>query len=174
MIDPYAKIHHLAHVEDSTIGANTRVWQFASVIRKATVGEECQVAAGAIIDGAHIGHGCIISNGAHVNPGIWIGDGVFIGPRVTLCNDTWPRTSKQGFDLDKMISGEFITTRIEDGASLGASAVILPGVIIGRRAMIAAGAVVDRSVPPDCIFKRSGTIAKIDQERFHRRMREVV
>ncbi len=173
MINPTAYVHHLACVEDASVGAQTFVWQFASVIRKAQVGEYCRIAANAIIDGACVGDRCSISHGAFVGPGIWLGDDVFIGPHVTLCNDAWPRTSKENFDLDKMLSGDFITTRIESGASVGANTAVMPGLVIGRRAMIAAGSIVDRSVPPDCLFKRDGEIVKIDHERFHTRMREV-
>lgn len=173
MIDPTVELHPRAHVDASvTVGARTKVWQFASIIRSAVVGEDCGVATCVIIDGARIGDRCLISHVAFIGPGANIGDDVFIGPHVCVCNDAWPRTSKEEFNIDKMTSGEFTTVRVLDGASLGANVIVLPGVIIGKRAMIAAGAVVDRSVPPDCIYKRNGSIAKIDIERFRSRMRE--
>jgi len=173
VIDPTAYFHPRAHADDSvTIGARTRVWQFASVIRSAVVGMDCTLATCSIVDGARLGNGCIVSHGAFIDPGINIGDDVFIGPHVSLCNDAWPRTVKTHFNIDLLISGEFVTTKILDGASVGANAVVLPGITIGKRALVAAGAVVDRSVPPDCIFKRNGSIIKIDFERLGRRMRE--
>lgn len=171
MIDPSAVIHHLAHVENSDLGENTRVWQFASVIRRAVIGNSCRVAAGAVIDGATVGDRTIISNGAHLNPGTWVGTDVFIGPHVVTCNDAWPRVSKEGFELE-LINGLCIV-KICDGASIGANAVVLPGITIGAHAMVAAGSVVDRSVPTGCLFRRTGTIDRIDVERFSRRVKEV-
>ena len=171
MIHPEAVIHALAHVaENVTIGPRTTVWQFATVIRGAKIGEDCRIAATAVVDGAVMGNGCIISNGAHLNPGTWLANDVFVGPHVVLCNDTWPRTSKEGFSIDQI--ADLCVVKIEYGASLGANSVILPGVTVGQRAMVAAGAVVSRNVPRDCLYQRTGTIVKIDQERFARRIKE--
>lgn len=166
-----AQIHSKAEVKNATIGARTRVWQFSSVIRDATIGEDCSVASCCIVDGADVGDRTIISHGAFIDPGIVIGDDVFIGPNVCLCNDAFPRADKTGFDMAVLISGEFVTTRIEDGASLGANVTVLPGLVIGAGAMIAAGAVVDKDVPPHHLFKRSGEMVLIDPRRPVRRMR---
>lgn len=172
-VHPLASIMQGAHVQrDCTIGARTRVWQFASVIRKAEIGEDCSIAAGAIVDGSIIGHRTIVSHSAFIDPGMVIGSDVFIGPFVALCNDAWPRAHKEGFDMDALISGEFVTTRIEDGASIGAHAVVLPGVIIGSEAMVAAGAVVSCNVPDGHVYHRDGRIVAIDPKRPARRMRE--
>lgn len=172
MIDESADLHPWAEIgRDVVIGSRTRVWQFASVIRGAMIGDDCSIASCAIVDGADVGNGTIISHGAFIDPGIKIGSGVFIGPHVDLCNDAWPRADKTGFDMGALISGEFVTTKIEDGASLGAGVVVLPGVVIGRDAMIAAGAVVDRDVPACSLFKRNGEIVPIDPGKTVRRMR---
>lgn len=170
-IDPTARIHHLAHVEDALVGARTRIWQFASVIRWARLGQECSIATCSIVDGARLGHRVIVSHGAFIDPGIEIGSDVFVGPGVKLCNDAWPRVDKTGFDMAALISGEFTTTRIENGASLGAGVIVLPGIVIGACAMIAAGAVVDKDVPSGALFKRDGSMVPIDQARVVRRMR---
>lgn len=167
-VHPQAVVH-----DDCKIGAGTVIWQFASVIRKAIIGTNCSVAAYAIVDGSQIGDESIISHAAFIDPGIKIGNRVFIGPFVALCNDAWPRTNKHGFDMDKLISGEFITTIIGDGASLGAHVTILPGVRIGQNAMIAAGAVVTRSVPAGHLFRRDGQVEPIDSNRKIQRMRAV-
>jgi acetyltransferase-like isoleucine patch superfamily enzyme len=92
---------------------------------------------------------------------------------VSLCNDAWPRVSKEHFDIAKMISGEFVTTVICDGASLGANVVVLPGVTIGERAMIGAGSIVTRNVPQDCLYRRDGTWVQINDETIsmQKRMR---
>lgn len=156
---------------DCKIGAETRIWQFASVIRGAVIGQGCTIAAGAIIDAARIGNRCLIGGGAFIPPGISISDDVFIGPHVVFCNDSWPDTSKEGFDLAALLSGEFETVRVEHHASIGASAVILPGVVISEYARVAAAAVVTRDVPPRCIYKRNGEIVSIDPNLATKRMR---
>lgn len=164
-------IHPLAHVENATIGKGTRVWQFASIIRNAKVGEDCTIASGVLVDAATIGDRCIVSHGAAIEPGVLIGDDVFIGPGVIFCNDYWPRVSKDGFDMALILNGEIIVTAVEDGASVGAGVVILPGVTIGAGAMIAAGSVVHRDVPACHLHKRGGSIVPIDQTRPVRRVR---
>lgn len=172
MIDESAAIHAWAEIgRDVVIGARTRVWQFASIIRGAMIGDDCSIASCAIVDGADIGNGTIVSHGAFIDPGIRIGRNVFIGPHVALCNDGWPRADKTGFDMAALISGEFITTKIEDGASLGARVVVLPGIVIGKDCMIAAGAIVDRDVPPCSLFKRNGMVVPIDPAKMVKRMR---
>lgn len=171
MIDESAIVHPRAEVKDSIIGARSRVWQFASVIRDAHVGEDCSIASCAIVDGADLGDRSIVSHGAFIDPGIVIGCDVFIGPGVKLCNDAWPRTDKTGFDIAALITHEFVTTRIEDGASLGAGVIVLPGIVIGKDAMIAAGAVVDKNVPALHLYKRNGAMVPIDPARTMQRMR---
>jgi UDP-2-acetamido-3-amino-2,3-dideoxy-glucuronate N-acetyltransferase len=169
---PHAIIHPQAHVQNGcTIGARTRVWQFASIIRQAIIGEDCSIAAGAIVDGSEIGNGTIVSHCAFIDPGMMIGSHVFIGPFVALCNDCWPRAHKEGFDMEALISGDLITTRIENGASIGAHATILPGLTIGCEAMVAAGAVVTTSVPDRHIYYRDGMMVPIDPKRNPIRMR---
>lgn len=172
MIDPAAFIHPMAHVEGATLGARTRVWQFASVIRGAKLGEDCVVGDGAIVDGATIGDRCLIGHGSAINPGIIIGDDVFVGPGVVLCNDAWPTVDKAGF-APELFEGGFVTLRIEDGASLGARAVVLPGIVIGGGAMVAAGSIVTQDVPPHSIWK-DGRLEAIDPRRDKKRMREAL
>lgn len=166
-----AQVHRLAHVDKSVVGARTKVWQFASVIRDARIGEDCTIASCALVDSATIGDRCIVSHGAAVEPGVLIGDDVFIGPQVVFCNDAWPRVCKTGFDMESLLHGELIVTAIEDGASIGAGAVVLPGITIGAGAMIAAGARVDRDVPAAHLLKPDGTMTPIDPARPIRRMR---
>lgn len=168
-VDHDAYVHPLAFVDGAVIGAGTRVWQFASVIRGTVLGEGCNVASGALLDGPRFGDRCIISQGVAIGPGFWIGDDVFIGPNVTFCNDCWPSYDKDGFDADALRCG-LITIRVHDGASIGANAVILPGVTIGRKSVIAAGAAVDRDVPDDHLWSRQGLV-KIKPEWRTRRMR---
>lgn len=168
-----AFIHPAAQVDrDCHVGARCRVWQFASIIRNAKVGDDCSIATCSIVDGSTLGSNCIVSHGAFIDPGMKIGACVFIGPNVALCNDAWPRVGKDGwFDPDALIKGNIVVTIIEDGASLGANCTVLPGRRIGRDAMIAAGAIVECDVPPRHLYKRDGSIVPIDPSRPIRRMR---
>lgn len=161
-IDPSAFIHERALVENATIGPRTRVWQFASVIRGARLGADCNVASCATLDGPVFGDRCIVSQGAAMGPGFLFGNDIFVGPNVTICNDRWPRVHKRGFDIGAFQQGDF-TVVVKDGATIGANAVVLPGVIIGRGAMIAAGAVVNRDVPDNHLFRRDGRISALTQ-----------
>lgn len=162
-------ISPLAHVDGSVlIGQGTQVWQFASVIRKSVVGVFCSIGAGAIVDAATVGDDCLIGAGAQLHPGTKIGSSVFVGPGAVFCNDAWPSVSKDGFDSGVLLRGEFVTAAVEDHVSIGARAVILPGVRIGEYARIAAGAVVGEDVPPRHIFKRSGAICEIDGRSVNR------
>lgn len=165
-----AMIHELAHVEQSRIGARTRVWQFASVIRNASIGEDCRIASCAIVDGASIGDRTIVSHGAFIDPGIQIGSDCFIGPNVSLCNDFWPRASKDGwFDIEDLIRGKIVVTVIEDGASIGANAVLMPGVRIGSGSMVAANATVYRDLAPNSLWRLRGNVVGIDPSRVQRK-----
>jgi UDP-2-acetamido-3-amino-2,3-dideoxy-glucuronate N-acetyltransferase len=170
MIDPSAKIHPLALVENATVGARTRIWQFASVIRGTILGVDCNVASCATLDGPKFGDRCIISQGVAMGPGFLFGNDIFVGPNVTVCNDRWPVTGKDGFDLAALQGGHW-TVIIKDGVSIGANAVILPGVTIGERAMIAAGAVVTKDVPSETLWRRDGILTKIKPEWRSRRTR---
>lgn len=156
-----------------TVGARTKVWQFASLIRKAVIGEDCVIAAFAMVDGATLGNRVLVGTGAFICPGTEIGHGVFFGPGARTCNDRWPSVSKEGFDVDVLVSGHVITVRIGSGASIGAGATILPGVQIGAGARVAAGAVVRTSVPDGHLYKCSGEIVPIDPHRKNERMRPV-
>lgn len=167
-------IHPLAHVgPDVKLGLGVSVWQFASVIRGATLGDGCNIASCAIVDGATLGKDCKVGHGASVHPGAQVGDEVFIGPSACLCNDMWPRVDNIGFDMGKLFSGP-PSIIIEDGASIGAHAVVLPGVRIGRKAFVAAGSVVTADVPPFGLWTRQGTIKPHVGSLARQRMREAV
>jgi acetyltransferase-like isoleucine patch superfamily enzyme len=167
-VEVAALIHPLATVENSVVHETAKVWQYASVIRQARVGARTTVATCAIVDGAWVGEDCIISHGVFLDPGVRIGCGVFVGPHVSFCNDVWPRVDKVGFDWEALQRGGLVTIEVEDGASIGAGAIILPGVRIGRCAMVAAGAVVEKDVRPYVLRKRDGTDADIDERRIRR------
>lgn len=169
-VHPTAFVHPKAHVEGAHLGARTKVWQFASVIRGARLGADCTVASAATLDGCRFGDRVIVCQGVAAGPGFLVGDDVFVGPNVTLCNDAWPQVGKDGFDMDRLRGGEWAIV-IGDRASIGANAVILPGVVIGDDAMIAAGAVVAHDVPAGNLFRRDGSLRSIRAEDRWRRMR---
>lgn len=145
-------IHPLADVQTNSIGANSRIWQFVVILPGATIGEDANICSHCFVENdVIIGDRVTLKSGVQLWDGLRIGDDVFIGPNASFTNDRFPR-SRQRPD-------RFLETKIQEGASIGAGAVILPGVTIGRRAMVAAGAVVTRSVPPNAVVV--GNPAKI-------------
>jgi UDP-2-acetamido-3-amino-2,3-dideoxy-glucuronate N-acetyltransferase len=168
-------IHALAFVNKAKIGLNTKVYQFASVILGATIGDNTIIGPNAMINGSHIGNDTLVSYGVNMGPGFKVGNNVFLGPEVVLCNDLWPRVDKAYFDVGRFTRDGEWAVIIEDFASLGARATVLPGVRIGRNAMVAAHAVVNKDVPDNHIFYANGHIEEIHNEetRLMRRMRFV-
>jgi acetyltransferase-like isoleucine patch superfamily enzyme/dTDP-4-dehydrorhamnose 3,5-epimerase-like enzyme len=137
-------VHPNALCESTSIGDETRVWAFAHILPKAVVGAECNICDGVFIENdVVVGDRVTIKCGVQLWDGVRLEDDVFVGPNVTFTNDRHPR-SKQYPDA-------FEKTVVCAGASIGANATILPGVTIGQSAMIGAGAVVTRSVPPYAI-----------------------
>jgi acetyltransferase-like isoleucine patch superfamily enzyme len=136
-------IHERALVETDKIGPGTRIWAFAHVMPGAVIGADCNVCDHTYIeDGVVLGDRVTVKSGVYLWDGLRIEDDVFIGPQATFTNDPFPR-SKQPFHAP--------VTTIRRGASIGAGAVILPGVTVGERAMVGAGAVVTKDVPADVI-----------------------
>ena len=137
-------IHSLADVQSKTIGDGTRIWQFAVVLKGARIGRDCNICAHAFIENdVVIGDNVTVKCGVQLWDGLRVGNDVFIGPNATFCNDRYPRSGVR--DSRRTL----LNTIIEDGVSIGAGSVILPGITIGRNAMIGAGAVVTKDVPPD-------------------------
>jgi len=150
MTQPY--IHALADVQSTAIGANTRVWQFVIVLPGAKIGDDCNICSHCLIENdVVIGDRVTVKSGVQLWDGLSVGDDVFIGPNASFANDRFPRSKKA--------PAKFLQTAVEAGASIGSGATILPGITIGRNAMVAAGAVVTRSVPPNAIVV--GNPAKI-------------
>jgi UDP-2-acetamido-3-amino-2,3-dideoxy-glucuronate N-acetyltransferase len=144
-----AVIHPTADVSpEASVGATTRVWHRAQIGAGARVGEQCIIGSAVYIDrGVQIGDRVKIQTGAQVYHGAAIEDGVFIGPLVCLTNDTYPRAIKPDGRLKTDADWVVGRTLVRYGASLGAGAVLLPDVTVGRFALVAAGAVVSEDVP---------------------------
>lgn len=137
-------IHPLADVQSKKIGENSRIWQFVIVLPEAQVGTEANICSHCLIENdVIIGDRVTVKSGVQIWDGIRIGSDVFIGPNVTFTNDRFPRSKNHQQSL--------LSTEIESGVSIGAGATILPGLTIHRNAMIGAGSVVTRSVPPNAI-----------------------
>ena len=136
-------IHPQALVESDRIGADTRIWAFAHVMPGAVIGADCNICDHTYVEGdVVVGDRVTLKSGVFLWDGLRVEDDVFIGPQATFTNDPMPR-SRQPFTLRQ--------TTIRRGASIGAGAIILPGVTIGERSMVGAGAVVTRDVPADVI-----------------------
>jgi acetyltransferase-like isoleucine patch superfamily enzyme len=113
-----------------TIGDRTKVGTFVEIQKNATIGSDCK-----------------ISSHSFVCEGVVIEDEVFIGHNVTFINDRYPRATTGGGGLQTEADWDVVETRVGKRASIGSSATILCGVIIGEGAMIGAGSVVTKSVP---------------------------
>ena len=133
-------IHPLADVAECQIGKGTRVWQFVVVLKGAKIGVDCNICAQTLIEGTVVlGDRVTVKSGVQIWDGSIIGNDVFIGPNVTFSNDLYPRS--------KQYSSKFHGVTIHNGASIGANATLLPGITIGEKAMVGAGAVVTKDVP---------------------------
>lgn len=138
-------VHEKGIVEPGAkIGKGTRVWAFAHVLAGAVIGEDCNICDHVFIENdVVIGNRVTIKSGVQVWDGITLEDDVFVGPNATFTNDHFPRSKQR--------PERFARTMVQRGASIGANGTILPGITIGINAMVGAGAVVTRDVPPNAI-----------------------
>ncbi len=142
-------IHPTADVSPhATLGEGTKVWHQAQVREGAVLGRNCILGKGAYVDfGVQIGDNVKIQNRASVYHGVTLENGVFVGPHVIFTNDQTPRAINPDGSLKSEDDWELGRILVKEGASLGAGAVIVTGVTIGRFAMIGAGSVVTKDVP---------------------------
>lgn len=148
-------IHPMALVETSEIGKGTKVWAFAQVMSGACIGSNCNIAGHAFVEtGALLGSRVTLKNQVMVWNGVTIEDDVFVGPGVIFTNDLTPRSPRTPAAAERYSTPAnwLGRTRIGRGASIGAGSVILP-VNVGTHAMIAAGSVVTKDVPPHALMK---------------------
>ncbi len=144
-----ARIHPTAEVSPgATIGEGASIWHQAQVREGAVVGPGCIIGKGAYIDaGVQIGSNCKVQNYSCVYHGTTLEDGVFVGPEVVFTNDRYPRAINPDGSLKSDSDWEVGETLVKYGAAVGSRSVVLPGVTIGRWALVAAGSVVTRNVP---------------------------
>jgi acetyltransferase-like isoleucine patch superfamily enzyme len=145
-------VHRLADVQSETIGEDTRIWQFVVVLKGARIGTGCNICANSFIESdVVIGDNVTVKSGVYLWDGTRLEDDVFVGPNATFTNDAMPRS--------KQYPEAFRGVTVKRGASIGANATLLPGIVIGEGAMVGAGAVVTRDVPPRAVV--SGNPAKV-------------
>jgi len=161
-----AFIHPTAVVDDGArIGDGTKIWHFTHVFAGAKIGNNVVVGQGCSIAATvTVGDGVKIQNGVSVYDGVTIEDDVFCGPHMVFTNVKNPRAF---VDRRK----EFLPTRLEKGCTVGAGAVVMCGVTVGRYAMVGAGAVVTRDVPPFALVvgnpARAAGWVDVRGERLH-------
>jgi acetyltransferase-like isoleucine patch superfamily enzyme len=171
LIKPH--IADTAVVADSAaIGPGTRIWHFAQVRERARIGDQCNVGKGVYIGtDVVIGRRCKIENNASLFEGLTVEDGVFIGPHVVFTNDRRPRATNSDGTLQTADDWVLERTTVRRGASIGAGAIVIPGLEIGRYAMVGAGAVVTRDVPAHALVignpaRRIGWVCVCGRERM--------
>ena len=134
-------LHPNGICESPTVGARTRIWAFAHVLPGARIGADCNLCDGVFVENDVVfGDRVTVKCGVQLWDGVTLEDDVFVGPNATFTNDPRPRSRQR--------PERFSRTVVRRGASIGANATILPGLEIGQQAMVGAGAVVTRSVPP--------------------------
>jgi UDP-2-acetamido-3-amino-2,3-dideoxy-glucuronate N-acetyltransferase len=149
VIDPSARVHATADIEpDVSVGRGTSIWHRAQLRTGATIGADCVVGRDVFVDeGVVIGDRVKIQNAALIYHGVTVEDGVFIGPGAILTNDRFPRAITSTGDLATPEDWHSTPITLRNGSSIGAGAVVVAGVEVGRFAMAGAGAVVTKSVP---------------------------
>src|SRR5213594_4544952 len=136
------RVHPTAEVSPrASVGEGTQIWHWVQIREGARIGRNCRIGKDVYIDAdVVLGDRCKVQNFATIYRGVTIGDRVFVGPHVCFTNDLYPRADSSDWHL--------VETKVQDGASVGANASIVCGITIGRNAMVAAGAVVTKDVPP--------------------------
>ncbi len=155
-------IHESSYLdEDVEIGEGTRIWHFCHIQKGAKIGRGCSLGQNVnVSNNVIIGNGCKIQNNVSLYEGVELEDGVFCGPSCVFTNDLTPRAR---FPKGRT---HYKKTLVKEGASIGANATIVCGHIVGRYAMVAAGAVVTKDVPDYALVAGvpARVMGKVDEE----------
>ncbi len=159
----------MIHIHDSSyidlgaqIGEGTKIWHFCHIMGKAVIGENCTIGQNVFVgDNVIVGNNCKIQNNVSLYEGVVIENDVFIGPSVVFTNVKNPRSFINRKD-------QYTPTVIHQGATIGANATIMCGIVIGEYSFVGAGAVVTKNVPPKTIVvgnpARVKSIITVDAE----------
>ncbi|MGB5847716.1 MAG: acyltransferase [Ignavibacteriaceae bacterium] len=139
------KIFDFVNLYGCSIDDNTKIGTFVEIQKNASIGKNCK-----------------ISSHTFICEGVYIEDNVFVGHNVTFINDKHPRSVNEDGTMQSESNWEVIETFVKKGASIGSSSTILCGVTIGENAIVGAGAVVTKDVPPNTIV--TGVPAKVIKE----------
>ena len=136
-------VHESSYIDDNVqIGKGTKIWHFCHVQKGAVIGENCSLGQNVNVgNNVKIGNGVRIQNNVSIYEGVELEDNVFCGPSCVFTNVTTPRAHFP-------VHGVYAKTKICEGASLGANCIVVCGHTVGKSALIAAGAVVTKDVPP--------------------------
>ena len=146
-------IHATADVQATEVGENTRVWQYSVILPGARIGSDCNINAHCFIENdVRVGDRVTVKCGVQLWDGLEVGDDVFIGPNVTFSNDKYPVSLQQPEHFERTI--------IKSNASIGGNSTILCGLTIGEGAMVGAGSLVTRDIPPGELWYGSPATCK--------------
>ena len=138
-------IHKLADCQTTRIGKNTKVWQFCVILPDAEIGDYCNICANVLIENkVKVGNHCTIKSGVQLWDGVTLEDNVCVGPNVTFTNDRVPRAGNKNYKM--------YPTTVKKGASISANSTVVAGVTIGEYALIGAGSVVTKDIPPHTVW----------------------
>ena len=152
---PNKNIHSTAVIETgAAIGEGSHIWHFSHIMPKAIIGSNCNIGQNVFVDNnAIVGNGVKIQNNVSIYNGVILQDDVFVGPSAVFTNVINPRSFIER-------KKEFKPTLVKKGATIGANATILCGIIIGEYAMIGAGAVVTKDIYPFALVTGNPAIQK--------------
>lgn len=134
--------HESAFIDEgASIGAGSKIWHFSHIMTGSQIGSKCNIGQNVVISpGVSLGNNVKVQNNVSIYTGVECEDDVFLGPSMVFTNIVNPRSAVNRRD-------QYVKTLVRTGATIGANATIVCGIVIGRYAFIGAGAVVTRTVP---------------------------
>jgi acetyltransferase-like isoleucine patch superfamily enzyme len=148
---PPSPSNHQLIAPDVKLGTGVRIFGFTNLYG-CEIGDDVKIGTFVEIQkGAKIGHRCKISSHTFICEGVTIEDEVFIGHGVMFTNDLFPRATAGGGGLQTEADWKCLPTLVKRGASVGSNATLLCGITIGENALVGAGSVVTKDVPPHAV-----------------------